>query len=217
MGSGGASKQRKVRSDRKRDIKPTVPHELRECIYRLAYITDTPVKDVAEAVCINGIHTPKVIGHLSQYFRRDIRFTNTNMNTIYRSNPNCMPISRRALAGQTARITIRFKSETYDTISAIAYALDCTVSRTCALLLDASVRDGDFINEFVRKYLEANLDAERVRELKKILRYVNADNPYGEEYTWVSLLSLMIDEVREVTAKVADAATDFIVKNWRDK
>lgn len=213
MGSGGASKQRKVRSDRKRDIKPTVPHELRECIYRLAFITDTPVKDVAEAVCINGIHTPKVIGHLSQYFRRDIRFA----NTIYRSNPNSLPISKRALTGQTARITIRFKTDTYDTISAMAYALDCTVSRTCALLLDASVRDGDFINEFVRKYLEANLDAERVRELKKILRYVNADNPYGEEYTWASLLSLMIDEVREVTAKVADAATDFIVKNWRDK
>ena len=209
MVSGGARKQR---SDRKRDIKPTISHELRECIYRLAFITDTPVKDVAEAVCINGIHTPKVIEHLSQYFRRDIRFG----ITIYRKNPDCQPISRRALAGQTGRITIRFKTDTYDTISAMAYALDCTVSRTCALLLDASVRDGDFINEFVRKYLEANLDAERVRELKKILRYVNADNPYGEEYTWASLLSLMIDEVRDVTAKVADAATDFVVKHWRD-
>lgn len=209
MVSGGSRKQR---SDRKRDIKPTISHELRECIYRLAFITDTPVKDVAESVCINGIYTPKVIEHLSQYFRRDIRFG----ITIYRKNPNCLPISRRALAGQTGRITIRFKSDTYDTISAMAYALDCTVSRTCALLLDASVRDGDFINEFVREYLEANLDAERVRELKKILRYVNADNPYGEEYTWASLLSLMIDEVRDVTAKVADAATDFVVKHWRD-
>ncbi len=210
--SGGV-KQRKVRSDKKRDISPTVTHELRECIYRLAYITDTPVKDVAEAICVNGFTTAKVIEYMAQYFRRDIRFA----NTIYRSRTNAIPISKRGIAGKTVRIAIRFKTPDYDTISAMAYAMDCTVSRACALLLDASVRDGEFIDEFVWKYLEANLDAERVRELKKILRYVNADNPYDEEYTWSSLLSLMINEVRDVTAKVADAATDFIVKNWRDK
>lgn len=211
MESGGR-KERKRRSDRKRDVKPTVTHELRECIYRLSYITSTPVKDVAEAVCINGMATPKVIDYLSRHFRRDIRFS----QTIYRRNPNAIPISKRGLSGQTARITIRFMTDDYDTLSAMAYALDCTVSRACALLLDASVRDGAFIDEFVRSYMEQHIDAERMRELKRVLKYVNANNPYEETYTWASLLSLMVEEVRDTTAKVADVAQEFIIRHWKD-
>lgn len=203
---------RKVRSDRKRDIKPTVTLELRECIYRLAYITDTPVKDVAEAICINGITSPKVIEYIAQHFRRDIRF----VNTLYRSNANSTPIKKRYLNGQTARITIRFKTDTYDTIAAMAYALDCTVSRACALVLDASVRDGEFIDGFVRGYLEQSLDAERMGELRRVLKYVNANNPYEETYTWAALLSLMVEEVRDASVKVTETVADFVVKHWRD-
>ncbi|QIG62546.1 hypothetical protein [Sporosarcina phage Lietuvens] len=206
------TKERKRRSDRKRDVKPTITHELRECIYRLSYITSTPVKDVAEAICINGVSEPKVIGYLSHHFRRDIRFA----RTVYRSNPDSTPIKKRGLSGQTARITIRFKTDTYDTISAMAYALDCTVSRACALLLDASVRDGNFIDEFVQSYMERNLDAERMRELKRVLKYVNANNPYDEEYSYASLLSLMVEEVREVASNLTDTAQEFVIKHWKD-
>lgn len=208
-GEGG----RKIRSDRKRDIKPTVAYELRECIYRIAYITDTPIKDVAEAIVINAITEPKVIEHVTQYFQRDMRID----NTLYRRNPNAVSVQKRGIDGRTARITIRFKAEAYEVIRAMSYALDCTVSRACALLLDASVRDGDFIDEFVRSYMERNIDAERMRELRKVLKYVNTNNPYAEEYTWTSLLSLMVEEMRDVTGKVADAANDFLIKNWRDK
>lgn len=208
MASGGAGAQR---SDKKRDIKPTVSKELRECIYRLSFITDTPVKDVAEAICINGIGRKKVISHLSQNFRRPVRID----NTLYRGNLDCIPIKKRSVAGQTVRITIRFRSQTYDAIYALSYALDCTVSRACALLLDASVRDGDFINEFVRRYLEEKIDDVRMKELRKVLKYVNANNPYGEEYSWANLLSLMVDEVRDAAVKVSDSVSDFIVHQWK--
>lgn len=214
MGSRGAKAAgRKTRSDKKRDISPTISAELRDCIYRLSFITNKPVKDVAEAICLNGLKRRKVLEYLSQYFRRPVRVD----PTLYRGNSEGPSVGQREHVGKTKRIAIRFKAQDHAVIAALAFAMDCTVSRSCAVLLDASVRDGDFINEFVQQYLEENLDAERVTELKKILRYVNTNNPYGEEYTWASLLSLMINEVREVTAKVADAATDFIVKNWRDK
>ncbi|WP_245579618.1 hypothetical protein [Alteribacter aurantiacus] len=64
-------KTRKVRSDKKRDVKPTIPFQLRECIYRLSYITNRPVKDVAEAICLYGLASKKVMEHLSKNFRRD--------------------------------------------------------------------------------------------------------------------------------------------------
>ncbi|MEB9310261.1 hypothetical protein P4I99_33175 [Bacillus cereus] len=44
--------ERKVRKDKKVDIKPTISVDLKECIYRLSYITNKPVKD--GGLCSNG-------------------------------------------------------------------------------------------------------------------------------------------------------------------
>ncbi|MDV2888137.1 hypothetical protein RYX45_23525, partial [Alkalihalophilus pseudofirmus] len=71
------TKIRKTRSDKKRDVKPTVSSNLRDCIYRLSYITQTPVKDVVEILCEKGLKSRKVVEYLSQYFRRDFQFINT--------------------------------------------------------------------------------------------------------------------------------------------
>lgn len=201
-----------TRSDKKRDIAPTVPVDLRDTIYRLATITDQSMKFVAEEVCTHGLTQNKVISYLSQNFRRDIKLH----NTVYFGDGSICPISKYYSNGKTARVSIRFKGEVYEKICALSYALDCTVSRACALLLDASVRDSDFINEFVRRYLEANIDADRMRELKKILKYINADNPFNEEFSWAALLSYMMDEVKETAGKVSDTVSDFIVNHWRD-
>lgn len=205
--------KRKQRSDKKRDIKPTISRELKDTVYRLSFITNTPVKDVAESICVNGIGRNIVVEYMAQNFRRDIRID----NTLYRGDMTRVPVKKRTAPGQSERISIRFTQQTYEAICALSYALDCTVSRACALLLDASVRDSDFINEFVRKYLEDNIDETRMKELRKVLRYINADNPYNEEYSWAALLSYMIDEVRSSADKVTDTVSDFIVKHWRDK
>lgn len=209
---GSGEVRRKTRIDKKRDISPTVTIELRECLRRLSFITDTPIKDVAEAVCMDGLKRPKVMEHMSQYFRRAVRVG----TTLYVARTHGPSVGRRHIDGKSVRVSIRFKSDDHALIAALAYAMDCTVSRACAVLLDASIRDGDFINEFVQRYLSEHVDDERMRELRKLLRYVNANNPYGEEYSWANLLSLMVDEVREATGKVTDKVGDFVVRHWRD-
>ncbi|MBO0586098.1 hypothetical protein [Sporosarcina sp. E16_8] len=204
-------KGRKVRSDKKREIQPTISKELRECIFRLSYITDTPVKDVAEAVCVSGIGRKKVISYLSQNFRRDVRVD----NTLYMGDMDRAPVKKRTAAGRSERISIRFRGQTYESIHTLAYALDCTTSRACALLLDASIRDVDFVNDFVEEYLKKYIDEHRMGELKKVLKYVNANNPYDETISWARLLSYMVEEVKVHAEKVQDTVSDFIVNNWK--
>ena len=212
MNGEGKRKPRKVRSDKKRDINPTVSVELRDTIFRLSFITGRSVMHVAEEICVHGIGNKAILDHLSQNFRKDIRID----NTLYRGDETQLHVNRRINVGQTKRVSIRFNKRTYDAIHAISYALECTVSRACALLLDASVRDGDFINEFVRHYLEDNIDAERMQELRRVLKYINVNNPYNEEYSWASLLSYMMDEMKYSAEKVSDTVSEFIVKHWRD-
>lgn len=203
-------KARKMRSDKKWSVQPFVSITLKDCIYRLAYITDIPVKDVIEAICINGIDNKKVMSHLSLNFRRDTRIN----NTVYIGESTRIPIKKRTAPGQSERVSARVSGDMYETLKVLAFSLDCSVARSCALLIDATVRDAEFINDFVKGYLEKNVDAARMIELKKVLKYVKANNPYDEEISWVALLNHLIEEVRVGAEKVQDTVTNFVVNHW---
>lgn len=201
-------KKRQQRSDKKRDVKPTIPIKLRECIYRLSYITDTPVKDVAEALCESGVNSKKVIELLSGNFRRDFR----RENTFYLGDFNRPSLQRSNIEGEKERITIRFSQSTYEHISSLAYALDVSVSKATFLLLDASVRNTNFLNRYVKQSLRTHLDEKRMRELRQILKFINDNNPYEEKITWMALISYLYYEFKGNTKTVSQSIIDWLEK-----
>lgn len=207
---GQGTIKRKVRSDKKRDVKPTISEHLRETVYRISYITSTPVKDVAETICNHGITSSKVMGNLSGNFRRTVRLR----NTVYIGSLDMPSIQRMKPVGKTQRISIRFKREDFENIGTLAFALDVTPSRAAALLLDASIRDGDFINYYIRDYLKTQLNEQRMNELRKVLKYINKKNPYEEEVSWGLLLTYIVDEVKEAGVTISDTVSKFI-KEWK--
>lgn len=202
--------ERKVRSDKKRSINPTVSLELRDCIYRLAFITETPIKDVIADILIEGSRRKKPMDHLSRYFIRDVRIG----NSLYMGDNQRMAVNRQSSSGKTVRISTRVAQGMYSDLEGIAYSMGSSVSKACALLLDATIRDVAFVNEFVRKYIEANVDAERMKELQKVLKYINAGNPYDERMSWPTLLSYLVDEVKEGAGKLQDTVTEFVINRW---
>ncbi len=202
--------KRKVRSDKKRSINPTVTLELRDCIYRLSFITDNPIKNVIESILIEGGSRKKPMDHLSQYFIRDVRFG----NSLYMGDNQRATIARQSVNGKSVRISTRVTQSLYNDLEAIAYAMGCSISRATALLIDATVRDVDFVNDFARQYIEANVDEERMRELKHVLKYINAGNPYDERMSWAVLLSYLVDEVKVGAEKVQDTVSEFMINHW---
>lgn len=205
-------KVRKVRSDRKRDVKPTIDIHLKDAIFRIAFITNTPAKDVAEQICINGINKKEIIEYLSQNFRRTVQFG----NTFYMGDVKRLGIQKQT-AGSKQRITIRFRKETYDSLAALAYALDCTISKTCALLLEIGIRDFEFVDEFIQTYIEKHVDETRMKELEAVMRYIKSNQKDGEEYTWAMLLSFIIEEMKGNAGRLQDTITQFIVSHWNKK
>ncbi len=202
------TKMRKTRSDKKRDVKPTISNNLRECIYRLSYITNTPVKDVVEILCEKGLRSRRVIEYLSQYFRRDFQFS----NTLFMGDFERESLQYKYQSGKNVRITTRFTQTTYEDISSLAYALDVTPSKATALLLDASTRNTNILNAFVKAYLHEHIDKMRMKELKQVLKYINKNNPYNEEISWFVLLSMIFDDIKDSTSNVKDK-----IHSWIDK
>lgn len=199
---------RKVRSDKKKDVKPTVDLELYNCVSRISHITYKPMKDVGEAFCLHGLYSRKVIDYLSKSFRRNYDFE----STVYIGDPAIESKRVKKKANETARLTMRFLQKDYDQIAELAYSLDTTISSATSYLLHASVQDTDIVNEYVSQYVEDQLDDNRKKQLKLVLEYIRKENPYTmNEITLAQLLSYIMDNVIGHSRDMKRA-----VENWLD-
>ena len=195
--------ERKVRSDKKKEIKPVLSIRTKDLIYRLSYITHTPVKDVCEWLCIHVINDRNNISHLSRYFVRDVWVG----NTLYCGDITNKGFKKRVL-GLSGRVTTRFKQPTYEVIAILSYALDCTPTRTVAILLDIAVKDIVTVNEYVKRFLNDNLTKNQMRELRAVLTEVNRNNHVNS--SWATLLSHIVDNSNVPVTRIRDAIGDFL-------
>lgn len=205
------TKKRKVRSDKKENIKPTILLEVKTAITRLAYITDTPVKDIGEYLCKEALKSNEIMGAIAKHLKRDIIID----DTLYRGIRKDTSINRRTDAGECERITIRVPIEVNDLIEDLAYSLGCFKARACAVLIEHAINDYGIVDDFVRGFLEDGLDKHKMRELKKLKKFIN-DNDSNSEFTWASLLSVIIDEVNSPLDNPEKVVEEYLINNWRD-
>lgn len=204
--------ERKIREDKKIDFKPLVNSKTKTGIYQLAFITETPIKNVAEHLCVTGLHNISIIEEISAHFKRDLHYR----NTFFRGDPSTPSLKKRHDSGECQRISFRVKNEINDTISALAYALDCSKARVCAVILEKSMNNFEIVNEYVEVYIEKGLDKERVNELKKLMRSVNGQNN-EYKFSWPTLLTAIMNEINPPTKNVKDAVDTFIIHHWKKK
>jgi hypothetical protein len=121
-----------------------------------------------EYLCESGIPSRKVMDLLSKDFRRDIRL----LNTLYLGVLE-RPSLQKKTKGQKERVTIKFSQGTYENISSLSYALDVTPTKATMLLLEASVKNEDFINQYVEGHLGSYITEGKIKELKKVLKFIN--------------------------------------------
>ncbi|MGG6449174.1 hypothetical protein [Pseudobacillus badius] len=199
-------KKRQTRSDKKRDIKPTIPVPLYETIHRISYLTARPIKEVVDDLCVIGLSHKQVLEHLSAFFRRDFWATPT---LLYRGDQY---IDKAYLPGEKRRISTRVIQRDHDRLAALAYAMDHTISYATALLLHATVKNSSIIDGYIVKYTENQLEPSKRKELQKILQFINENNPYDEEVTLSILINYLIDEVVNGTETVKEALGSWIDK-----
>lgn len=188
---------RKVRSDKKRDVKPLIATEVKDAIFRLSHITHTPIKDVCEFLIVYATNDHQTLDILSRHFRRSVNVG----TTYYIGSMDAQPIARRIL-GAREKVTIKFKRDDYEVISTLAYAMDCTPTRASAILLTRAIRNVGAVNAYVREYLVEELTASQLRDLRQVLSYTNRYG--GDGHSWSSVLSAIVGDVRPATQLVSE-------------
>lgn len=195
-------KQRKQRSDKKKEVKPYLVLSLKMSLKRLAYLTDGDLKNLTEAMVLYSIKDSDTISHFSKYFKCDIVLN----NTIYIGRLDNPQISKRDTE-DTDRISTKFKAEDYEIIRALAHAMEISKARVCALLIRYTMNNMNFINEYVKNHLSKSLTEHQMKELRELLKSANSE---GEHFSWGSLLSHIVDEVRTPVSRIKDAVNIFI-------
>ena len=122
-------------------------------------------------------------------------------------------LQRKCQSGKNERITTRLTQGAYEDVFSLACALDVTPSKATALLLEASIRNTNLLNAFVKTYLHDHLDEMRMKELKQVLKYINKNNPYNEEISWFTLLSMIFDDIKEGTINVRKVIGHWMENN----
>lgn len=184
---------RKERSDKKVQVAPIISVKLKREIERLAYITDQPIKYVGELLCYEGIHTKDVVETLTPYFQRGAHRIG---NTLVLGSTENKSLRERTDNDVTDRISIRFPQRDYADIRLLADLLDVSASRAVALLLDASIRHPTIIERMLQQYnLRNSLDDVYTAEIRKLMKYVNRDNPYVNT-SWNKTLMQIVEGVK---------------------
>ncbi|MGG0663386.1 hypothetical protein ABE042_04680 [Viridibacillus arvi] len=202
--------ERSVRSDKKRDVKITVHGELKESIYRLAFITNTPIKNLVEEMIIYALRSKRILHELAPHFVRDVRIDNV-LYVGHKDNH----VGHSPTGLSYSRIKTRVTEQTFTAINTIAYGLDVRPARVAALLTFEALHDVTFVDTYIKKYLEENLNDYQILELKKIIDYIRRD--FDTDVGWASLLSFVIEEVREPLTNLKEKVNTFVIKSWQDK
>lgn len=199
---------RKVRSDKKRDVKPLIKVEVKEAILRISNITYMPIKDVCEFLTVYAANDRDTLERLSKFIRYSIRIG----NTVYIENSEAIPITKRFYDARE-KVTIKFKGDDYQRISSLAYAMDCTPTRATAILLTQGVRNVGAVNAFVRKYLSKELTASQLEDLRQILSYTHRYD--DDNHTWLSVLSAIVGDIRPAMRNLREIVDEFIREHKR--
>lgn len=161
---------RKERTDKKRQVAPTISGELKREIERLAYILDRPVKDVGVCLCREGLSERDVVNVLASYFQRgSLRFG----STVYRGNFENPKLGDMTLGHRTERVSLRFERADYEDMRLLADLLDATVARAVGFLLGVSLAHKDVIDRMLARYGHRHtLTDDMAAEIKRLDRYV---------------------------------------------
>lgn len=165
----GKGIERKVRSDKKVDVKPTMSSKLKNEIYSFAHYCEEPVKDVGERLCVEGAVSRIIIEEIHHWFRRDY-FLPPAIHKGYLDRPRLKLLFK----GETGKVTIKFKQDDFEKICNLSYALDLPPTTTCAILLKRTIHNQDFMVSYVHSHFNhlSKDDQDRVkRYLRKIWGY----------------------------------------------
>lgn len=167
---------RKVRSDKKRDVKPTVSTYIRNNICTLANIVGLSTGDAGLILINRGFHNDDVM----RLFQ-PLMISNFDINNrIYVGNRENGPVKIN-YRGSVAKVSIKFPAEIYEELRRLAFSIGLTPTTTAALMLRKGMFCEPFMDEQKRMYLSYCKSEDQKLELVRFIAGLENSIPKKKE------------------------------------
>lgn len=146
------------------DVKPTMSLTLKRQLYDFTEVCGAHVKDVAERLCVEALTSKIIMDEMCKWFRRNYYYNRTIV-----IGHGERPKLKLQSNGETGKVTIRFNKWDYDKLCELAFALDLTVSSTATVLIRVTLKNSEFMHEFIEGITS---NSTQKAELKRFLSNV---------------------------------------------
>lgn len=162
--------ERKIRSDKKREVAPYVNEAAYKLVNRISYICDLPIKTVGEMIGREALKSPEIMGLIGERFRRDFRL---NEYHVFMGRSENKPFRQKWME-EKQRLHMKYYSFEYDRFSELAFSLDCSVSAAAGLLIQTSIQQKHILYPILSRGIIRQLDPKRIQQLRELCRYLDA-------------------------------------------
>lgn len=167
-------RERKTRSDKKREVAPYVSAAAYELVSRISYICDLPMKTVGEMIGREALHSRETLEVISRCFRRDFKF---NDNHVFLGRPENKPFRMQNLGEDKQRLHMKYYAFEHDRLSEIAFALNCSISMATGYLIQTALRRKEILYPILSRGIIRQLDKKRAQQLHELCRYMDTYSP----------------------------------------
>lgn len=167
---------RKVRSDKKREVKPTLANNLKENLCHYSYVTNQPIKDACLFLIEKGLRNDSILREFQKIMIGDFQ----TENKLYIGNrKGGFPVKLK-WSSKNERVTIKIPQLVYSELNRLSFAVGLSVSATSALMLKAVISSWSFKDEHLMFYMN-RLDTKRYLMLERFLIDMLEINPINEK------------------------------------
>lgn len=188
----------------KRDIQPFISTSTKNIINKLSFITGYSVKQIGEDLCTRALRNKDLGNDLSSYFKREMKIN----NTVYQ--PIEKPLKEYPVTGDLERVSVKISLQAYEFVYSLAHALGWSAAKVVAYCIERTMKDFDFLNFYITKFLNNKIDDNRRELLLLVMKDINKE--LDEEHSIASLLLGIVDEIKEADQNVTEAVSQIVGK-----
>lgn len=181
-------------------VKPYVEVKQKETLLKLNFLTGLPIKDICNDLMEHAVSSNYAM-FLTQHFKRGVIINKLQFPA--KNDPVPFPEAK----GETTRITLKVNNRIHEYANSLYYATDVSVPKILASMINYSIKDNKFFNEYVSHHLTEKIGEERKRLLKSVMNDINKETECDENIS--SLVFYIIEMEKEIDEGIGEAVEKF--------
>lgn len=185
-------------------IKPYIEVDKKEILLKLNFLTGLTMKDICNDLLNHAVDSNYAI-FLTPHFKRSAMINKIKFPA--EANPVPFP----ELKNELTRINLQVDEKIHEYAHSLYFATDVSVPKILASMLNYSINDSKFFDNYVSNYLSSKIDEERKQILRSILMDVNEET--DRKHNIGSLLFCIADEVKAFD-ETLEESIDKLASRW---